>query len=456
MNTQPAEGRRLPPTSWAEPRPGPIPGGGNLHDNMTELTEMKLADIRPYEKNPRRNDDSVQAVANSIKAFGFRSPIIVDADNVIIAGHTRYKAAKKLRLKTVPVIVADDMTPEQVEAYRIADNSAGSKSDWDQDLLAEILAEIGPAYNMADFGLDMDQYIDTNEILDDIEEDEPPAPPKKAETKPGEIIRLGDHVLLCGDATKPADVNRLMDAMGKEEADMVLTDPPYNVAIVGETKEHLTIENDDMDDGIFKQFLTDAVTNMADHLKAGGSFYIWHASMKGPIFWEAIADAGLTIRQVLQWVKNIFVLGRQDYQWRHEPCYYGWKDGAPHYFINDRTKTTVAEDPLDIEAMSEKDLRALLKKIITENPSDVIHENKPARSADHPTMKPVGLMARLIFNSTHAGDTVMDLFGGSGSTLAACEQLHRRCAMMELDPVYCDVIIKRWENLTGKKAERIA
>ena len=181
---------------------------------MTELTQMKLADIKPYERNPRRNDDSVQAVANSIKAFGFRSPIIVDADNVIIAGHTRYKAAKKLRLKTVPVIVADDMTPEQVEAYRIADNSAGSRSDWDHDLLQEILAEIGPAYDMADFGLDMDQYIETTEILDDIIDDEPPAPPKQAKTIPGEIIRLGDHVLVCGDATKPEDVKKLMDAIG--------------------------------------------------------------------------------------------------------------------------------------------------------------------------------------------------------------------------------------------------
>lgn len=181
---------------------------------MTELIQMKLSDIHPYERNPRRNDDSVEAVANSIRAFGFRAPIIVDADNVIIAGHTRYKAAKRLKLKTVPVIIADDMTPDQVEAYRIADNSAGSRSDWDYELLQEILAEIGPAYDMADFGLDMDQYIDTTEVLDDIEEDEPPAPPKTAVTKPGEIIRLGDHVLLCGDATKSTDVARLMDAMG--------------------------------------------------------------------------------------------------------------------------------------------------------------------------------------------------------------------------------------------------
>lgn len=403
---------------------------------MPELTQMKLSDIKPYERNPRKNDDSVQAVANSIKAFGFRSPIIVDADNVIIAGHTRYKAAKKLRLKTVPVIVADDMTPEQVEAYRIADNSAGSRSDWDHDLLQEILAEIGPAYDMADFGLDMDQYIDTTEVLDDIEEDTPPAPLKTAVTVRGEIIRLGDHVLLCGDATDPGDVAKLMATMGKYEADCVVTDPPYNVAIVGETKDHLTIENDDMDESAFKDFLTKALENMADHLKEGGAFYIWHASMRTPVFFASAQDAGLTIRQVLQWVKSIFVLGRQDYQWRHEPCLYGWKDGAPHYFIADRTRTTVAESTLDIEGMSERQAKDTLKKMLAEYPSDVIHEDKPARSADHPTMKPVALIARQVFNSTHAGDVVLDPFGGSGSTLAACEQIGRRCAIMELDPVH--------------------
>ena len=417
--------------------------------------KFDISKIKPYWRNPRKNEASVPGVAESIHTFKFRAPILVDKDLVIISGHTRYKAAKRLGLKTVRVLIEDDMDPDQVEAYRIADNSTGSKSDWDRELLRSICKDLAPKYDMADFGLDMDILVDTTEVLDDIKEDEPPAPPKTAVTKPGEIIRLGDHVLLCGDATKSTDVARLMDAMGGGEADMVLTDPPYNVAIVGETKEHLTIENDDMDDDIFRQFLTDAVTNMADHLKDGGSFYIWHASMKGPIFWEAITEAGLSIRQVLQWVKNIFVLGRQDYQWRHEPCYYGWKEGAPHYFIADRTRTTVAEEPMDPDTMSEKELRGALKKLLAE-PADVIHEDKPARSADHPTMKPVALMARLVFNSTHAGDTVMDLFGGSGSTLVACEQIGRRCAMMELDPVYCDVIIKRWENLTGRTAERIA
>ena len=187
-----------------------------------QIREVKVGDIRPYEKNPRRNDASVDAVANSIREFGFRAPIIVDRDGVIIAGHTRWKAARKLKLKTVPVIYAEDMTPEQAEAYRIADNSAGSASEWDAELLKEILAGIGDSYDMADFGLDTDGiYIETEELPDDIVEDEPPAPPKQARTVRGTIYRLGDHVLLCGDATSREDMERLLEAAGIEGGGLI-------------------------------------------------------------------------------------------------------------------------------------------------------------------------------------------------------------------------------------------
>ncbi len=236
---------------------------------------------------------------------------------------------------------------------------------------------------------------------------------------------------------------------------MIMTDPPYNVAIEGETKDHLTIDNDDMDDGIFKEFLESAFRIMRDALKAGGPFYIWHASMKSHIFREACDNAGLPVKQYLQWVKAHFVLGHSDYQWKHEPCLYGWKEGANRYFIPRRDLTTVAEDTVDIDAMSEKEVRDTLRKMLEGIPADVLHDKKPAASRDHPTMKPVTLLARLIFNSSHTGDTVLDPFGGSGSTMTACEQLNRRCLMMELDPIYCDVIVKRWENLTGEKAEAI-
>ena len=425
---------------------------------MSDLRQVPIGDIRPYAKNPRRNDASVDAVANSIREFGFRAPIICDADGIIIAGHTRWKAAKKLGLKTVPVIYAEDMSPQQAEAYRIADNSAGSASEWDDDLLQEILADIGNAYDMADFGLDMEQYIEGSEFPDDIEDDEPPAPPRTATTKPGEIIRLGKHVLLCGDATNPEDMRRLLKAAGIEEGavDMVMTDPPYNVAIEGETAEHLTINNDNMDDGLFEEFLENAFSIMRDALKAGGPFYIWHASLKSHIFREACESAGLPVKQFLQWVKAHFVLGHSDYQWKHEPCIYGWKEGANRYFIPRRDLTTVAEDSLDIDSMTEKEAKDILRKMLEGTPTDVLHDKKPAASRDHPTMKPVTLLARLIFNSSHQGDTVLDPFGGSGSTMAACEQLHRRCLMMEIDPIYCDVIVKRWEALTGEEAERVS
>lgn len=423
-----------------------------------QIEQMQIGKIKPFEKNPRRNDDSVDAVANSIKAFGFRAPIIVDRDLVIIAGHTRWKAAKKLQLKTVPVIIAEDMTEEQAQAYRIADNSAGSASTWDDELLQEILADIGTDYDMVDFGLDTEQYIDTGEFPDDIEDDEPPAPPKTAVTKYGQIIHLGEHVLLCGDATRAEDMARLMRAAGIDGGglDMIMTDPPYNVAIEGETEEHLTIENDDMSDDQFLAFLIKAFGNMGEYLKAGGAFYIWHASMKSHLFREACEETGLTVKQYLEWIKNIFVMGRQDYQWRHEPCIYGWKEGAPHYFIPIRNLSTVEEQaPIDIDALTEQEAKTLLANIIKGAPTDAIHDKKPAASRDHPTMKPVTLLARLIYNSSHQGDTVLDPFGGSGSTMMACEQLHRRCIMMELDPIYCDVIVKRWEALTGNKAERV-
>lgn len=234
---------------------------------------------------------------------------------------------------------------------------------------------------------------------------------------------------------------------------MIMTDPPYNVAIEGETEEHLTIENDDMSEDQFRDFLSKAFTNMAEYLKDGGPFYIWHASRTSREFQDACQMAGLDMKQTLIWVKDIFVLGRQDYQWRQEPCFYGWKPGAAHYFIPIRNLTTVEEQSINIDGMTEKEVRDTLKRMLAEIPTDTIHEDKPKASRDHPTMKPVSLIARLIFNSSHAGDTVMDLFGGSGTTMIACEQLHRKCVMMEYDPRYCDVIVKRWEALTGNKAK---
>ena len=237
--------------------------------------------------------------------------------------------------------------------------------------------------------------------------------------------------------------------------DMIMTDPPYNVAIEGHTKDRLTIENDDMDPEIFAQFLTEAFRNMAEALKNGGAYYVWYAGKSVREFTQALEDTGMPPKQNLLWIKSHFVLGMQDYQWKHEPCLYGWKEGAAHYFIPRRDLTTVAEDTLDIDGMTEKQVKEILRTMLENTPADVIHDKKPTASKDHPTMKPVSLIARLIFNSSHRGDTVLDPFGGSGSTMMACEQLGRRCIMMELDPQYCDVIINRWETFTGKKAEKV-
>lgn len=240
--------------------------------------------------------------------------------------------------------------------------------------------------------------------------------------------------------------------------DIVMTDPPYNVAIEGDTSERLTIMNDDMSDSAFLTFLEDAFSNMDSALKPGGAFYIWYASRNGPQFEEACRRVGWEVRQCLIWAKQHFVLGRQDYQWKHEPCLYGWKAGEAHYFTENRSLTTILEEePYDLDRMKKEDIRKLLQRILDADvPVDVIHENKPAANKDHPTMKPVRMIANLIRNSSRPGDTVLDPFGGSGTTLIACEQLQRRCLMMELDPRYADVIIDRWETFTGGKAEKVS
>ena len=327
---------------------------------------MTPGELVPYDKNPRINDQAVDLVANSIREFGFKQPIVIDRNNVIIAGHTRWKAARELGLERVPCIMADDLTPAQVKAYRLADNKVAEASEWDFDLLDE--------------------------------------------------------------------------------------EPTYNVAI--ENSQGMTIENDDMDSANFQEFLTAAFENMSDHLKAGGAFYIWYASHTHMDFEQSLNNAGLEVREQLIWNKNSLVLGRQDYQWKHEPCLYGWKDGASHYFINNRALTTVIDDDeLDLDAMKKDELKALVQRILETYPDvTVINEKKPAKNDLHPTMKPIKLIARLVKNSSRTRENVLDLFGGSGSTLIACEQLNRKCFMMEYDPRYADVIIDRWEQQTGEKA----
>lgn len=383
-----------------------------------EIEYIETSKLKLNEKNPRLNDCAVDAVAKSIEKYGFKNPIIIDKDYVVYCGNTRLKASLKLGLKEVPCIIADDLTKKQIREYAILDNKTNELAEWNYELLSEELNEL----DLGEFNLDWDipELIKSNEI----EEDEfDGAIPEQPKAKTGDIYLLGSHRLMCGDSTNEEDVKRLMNS---ETADLVLTDPPYNVDYEGKTKDRLKIENDNQEDENFLLFLKKAFYNFKQHLKNGGAFYIWHADTESYNFRLACKQNELKVRQCLIWNKNSIVLGRQDYHWKHEPCLYGWKEGASHYFIDDRTQGTV------------------------------IDEDKPFVSDLHPTMKPVRLLARLIQNSSRKGELVLDLFGGSGSTLIACEQLNRKCFMMELDPRYVDAIVKRWEDFAGKKAERIA
>lgn len=372
-----------------------------------------LADIVPYAKNAKKHDKrQINNVAESIKQYGFVQPIVIDRDGVIVIGHCRALAAKKLGMKEVPCVCVDDLTPEQVNALRLVDNKS-NESDWDFDLLADEISGLDLSSFDFDWGLP--------EITEEVIEDEAPEVDEDAEpiAKLGDIWQLGRHRLMCGDSTSIEDVEKLM---GGQLADMLLTDPPYNVAYEGKTKDRLTIQNDSMDNDSFRQFLRDAFSSADAVMKQGAVFYIWHADSEGYNFRGACFDIGWKVRQCLIWNKNSMVMGRQDYQWKHEPCLYGWKDGASHLWASDRKQTTV------------------------------IDYQKPNASKIHPTMKPVGLFDYQIKNNTKGGDIVLDLFNGSGTTIMACEQNGRVARCMELDPRYVDACVKRWENFTGEKA----
>ena len=273
--------------------------------------------------------------------------------------------------------------------------------------------------------------------------------PEVPRSRLGDIYQLGQHRLIVGDSTKSLYLDALMQ---DELADCLITDPPYNVNYEGSNGKK--IANDKMSDGDFQEFLFDAFSVANEHLKQGGAFYIWHADLEGYNFRTAAKRVGWTIRQCLIWNKNSLVLGRQDYQWKHEPCLYGWKDGGSHYFVSNRSLTTVLEQQLDIDAMTKDELKKLVATFLGGDvPTTVIDENKPLRNAEHPTMKPVPLIGKQIKNSSRWGEIILDVFGGSGTTLIAAEQVGRRCRMVEFDPVYADVIVKRWEELTGEQAK---
>jgi len=388
-----------------------------------QIKEVAVDKLIPYAKNSRTHSpEQVAQIAASIKEFGFRNPILVDGVG-IIAGHGRLMAAQKLGLDQVPTIDCSDMTESQKKAYIIADNKLAMNAGWDNAMLTIEMQKLeDEGFDLTLLGFD-DKELNAllqPEIVEGLtDEDAVPDTPIEPKTKLGDIYILGNHRLMCGDSCSVTDMDKLVN---DRQVDMWLTDPPYNVAYEGKTKDALTIQNDSMSDDGFRQFLRDAYVTADTVMKAGAVFYIWHADSEGYNFRGAAHDAGWKVRQCLIWKKSTMVMGRQDYHWKHEPCLYGWKEGAGHLWATDRKQTTILEF------------------------------DKPNRNKEHPTMKPVELFEYQMLNNTKGGDIVLDSFGGSGTTMIAAEKHGRHAYLMELDPKYCDVIVKRWEDFTGKQA----
>ena len=389
-----------------------------------QIEQIGIATLIPFAKNSRTHSDAqVAQIAASIREFGFTNPVLIDEANGIIAGHGRVMAARKLKLTEVPCIRLAHLTDAQKRAYVIADNKLALNAGWDEAMLKLELADL----KALNFDLDLTGF-NTDEIDALLAEkgtegltdpDDTPEPPVEPVTRLGDVWVCGQHRVMCGSSLEMTAMERLC---GEQRVDMLLTDPPYNVAYTGKTKDALTIQNDSMGDEAFRTFLRDAFVTADAVLKPGAVFYVWHADSEGYNFRGACKDAGWQVRQCLIWQKNSMVMGRQDYHWQHEPCLYGWKDGAGHLWASDRKQTT------------------LLKF------------DRPSRNEDHPTMKPVALFEYQLLNNTKGGDIVLDSFGGSGTTLIAAEKNGRIARIMELDPKYVDVIVKRWEDFTGQKA----
>ncbi len=395
--------------------------------------KIEIADInsiKPYENNPRKlSDKAIETVAMSLKEYGFRQPIVVDKDRIIVVGHTRYRASKKLGFKEVPITIADNLNPEQINAYRIADNRTSEESEWDNELLKMELKEL----DLKDFNLELTGFNEDqlNSLLFDekeglTDEDAVPELPEDPITKLGDIWKLGNHRVMCGDSTL---INNF-DKLCTEQADMIFTDPPYGMSYGGGraagstqkgalVKAHGMIKNDDLRDDALISLVRDSLTTSLIKAKQGCSAYICFTWRTYNEFYKAITDAGYKIKNCVVWDKKSIGLGQSHYRPQHEFIFY-----CGEQWYGDKAQS-------DVWQMS----RGATSKYV------------------HPTQKPVELICKAVENSSKNEDVIIDCFGGSGSTVIACEKLNRKARVMELDPKYCDVIVKRWEDFTGLKAE---
>lgn len=444
------------------------------------LENRALSDLKPAEYNPRKQlkpgDPEYEKLAYSIEHHGYIDPIVINEDGTIIGGHQRRTVMMDLGYTEAQVVIVDIQNKEDEIAANIALNQIDGA--WDNDKLMGLLINLESAgydtmaagFNSSDLNslfISVDKTQEANDDNYDVEKALEETAEQEPVTKYGDVWQLGEHRLMCGDASDFSDVGILMAG---SEADLIITDPPYNVDYEAKDKslersykrntsrKTNEIANDKMDENDFYKFLYQIFSNYLDIAKAGAAVYVFHADIEGLTFRQAFDASGFTLKQVLIWEKNQFVIGRQDYHWRHEPILYGWKEGAAHYFIDDRSQDTVfIEDDIDFSAMKKEALVAYIEDIRAKLSArtSVQYEKKPARSDIHPNMKPVALVGRLMANSSRRGELVADFFGGSGTTLMAAEQLGRVAYLMELNPKYCDVIINRWEEYTGKKAVRV-
>ena len=418
----------------------------------TKLERRAVADLAPYAQNSRTHSEAqVAQIAASIREFGFTNPVLIDAEGGIIAGHGRVLAAKSLGLAKVPVLVLDHLTEDQRRAYVIADNKLALNAGWDEDVLrAEIEALGGVGFEIGLLGFapaELDTLLGEQPVRSGkTDDDSVPNLCGPTTSRQSDVWILGRHRLAVGDATADADIDALMAG---DQADLVWTDPPYNVAIKGKAG---SILNDDMGNEAFRGFLAAVFGQYERIMRPGAVIYVAHADSERVNFTAEFVRAGLKLSQVRIWVKQSATLSRQDFNWQHEPILYGWKEGAGHYYAGDFTKTTVIDDDIDLARLKKDELVAIVRAFQAQARGTVIRQDRPTRSDLHPTMKPVALVEDMIEASSQEQETVVDFFGGSGSTLIAAEKTGRTARILELDPHFADVIVRRWEGFTGRVA----